>query len=168
MGEHTKTPWVTQPCGELAPNDVMIVADMGKLPNGIQQISTVARALSVRQTPETTAANAAFIVKAVNSHEALVAEAERLKGINTGLVNDFNTLLIENARLQDRADGAEAKLDAAMDLIRAAGLMANVCFNAKQSEKLPETVRFWLGATQEDFDKARDKYLSVVGASSKP
>jgi len=49
---HTPTPWMTQPCGELLPDDVMIVADMGKLPNGIQQISTVARVLSIRQTPE--------------------------------------------------------------------------------------------------------------------
>jgi hypothetical protein len=63
---------MTNRAGELAPNDWMIVADRG-IEDGIQQISTVARALSIRQTPEVTAANAAFIVKACNSHDALVA-----------------------------------------------------------------------------------------------
>ena len=63
---------MTSPCGELLPDDVMIVADLGKTENGIQQISTVARALSIRQTKETTAANAAFIIKSVNNHDALV------------------------------------------------------------------------------------------------
>lgn len=76
MSEHTQTPWMTNPAGEMLPDDWMIVADMGKTPNGIQQISTVARALSIRQTPETTAANAAFIVRAVNAHEQLVAALE--------------------------------------------------------------------------------------------
>jgi hypothetical protein len=77
-GSHTPTPWMTQRCGELAPNDVMIVADMGK-PNGIQQISTVAKALSIRQTPEVTAANAAFIVEAVNSYASLKARISELE-----------------------------------------------------------------------------------------
>jgi hypothetical protein len=72
MNDHTPTPWMTHRAGEMLPDDWMIMADMGLTPNGIQQVSTVARALSIRQTPETTAANAAFIVKAVNSHEALV------------------------------------------------------------------------------------------------
>ena len=72
MAEHTPTPWMTHRAGEMLPDDWMIMADLGKLPNGIQQVSTVARALSIRQTPETTAANAAFIVKAVNNHEDLV------------------------------------------------------------------------------------------------
>lgn len=70
--KHTQTPWMTQACGELCPDDVMIVADLGRLSNGIQQISTVAKALAIRQTKETTAANAAFIVRACNSHDALV------------------------------------------------------------------------------------------------
>src|SRR6185312_6233219 len=72
MSEHTPTPWMTQPCGELLPNDVMIVADCGKNSDGFQCISTVARALSIRQTPEATAANADFIVTAVNNHAPMV------------------------------------------------------------------------------------------------
>jgi hypothetical protein len=80
MDEHTPTPWMTQPCGELLPDDVMIVADRGKVRNGIQSISTVARALSIRQTKEVTAANAAFIVQAVNSHDALVKLLNEVKG----------------------------------------------------------------------------------------
>ena len=79
MSEHTPLPWMTQPCGELLPNDVMIVADLGKLPNGIQQISTVGRALSIRQTPEGTAANAALIVHSVNALPALVKALEKVE-----------------------------------------------------------------------------------------
>lgn len=76
--KHTPTPWMTSPCGALAPDDVMIVADFGRNENGIQQISTVAKALSIRQTKEVTAANAAFIVRCVNVHEELLAA---LKGL---------------------------------------------------------------------------------------
>jgi hypothetical protein len=85
MTAHTPTPWMTMPCGELLPYDVMIVADLGKNSNGIQAISTVARALSIRQDKETTAANAAFIVEAVNSHASLKARIEELEGALTKL-----------------------------------------------------------------------------------
>ena len=74
--QHTPTPWMTQPCGEMLPNDVMIVADCGKNSDGIQAISTVARALSIRQTKEVTAANAAFIVEAVNNHTPMLKSLE--------------------------------------------------------------------------------------------
>jgi len=84
MTEHTPTPWMTQPCGELLPNDVMIIADCGKNSDGIQAISTVARALSIRQTPEVTAANAAFIVTAVNCHEMLVKTLEGIAEFSSG------------------------------------------------------------------------------------
>jgi hypothetical protein len=92
MTEHTPTPWMTHRAGELLPDDWMIMADMGLTPNGIQQVSTVARALSIRQTPETTAANAAFIVKACNSHDALVGALRELyaqvKGECPSLLNE--------------------------------------------------------------------------------
>jgi hypothetical protein len=68
---------MTQRCGELAPNDMMIVADLGKRDDGVQLISTVAKVLSIRQTPEVTQANAAFIVRAVNAHDDLVAALKR-------------------------------------------------------------------------------------------
>jgi hypothetical protein len=63
---------MTQPCGELRPDDIMIVADLGKNANGIQRISTVGKTLSIRQSREVTAANATFIVRAVNAHDDLV------------------------------------------------------------------------------------------------
>lgn len=75
---HTPTPWMTQRCGELAPNDLMIVADLGKRPDGVQLISTVAKAMSIRQTPEDTKANAEFIVRCVNAHDELVAALKPL------------------------------------------------------------------------------------------
>ncbi len=77
MAEHTPTPWITQKCGELCPDDVMIVADMG-IRDGIHHISTVAKALSMRQPADVTAANAAFIVTACNSHDALVSMLKRI------------------------------------------------------------------------------------------
>lgn len=60
---------------------------------------------------------------------------------------------------------AEAKVTAAIEVIRAAGMMANVCYNAKQNDKVPEGIRAWLANTQEAFDKARDAYLADVGGS---
>jgi hypothetical protein len=54
-------------------------------------------------------------------------------------------------------------LAAAVEVIRVAGLMSNVCYNAKQKAGVPENVRTWLANTQESFDKARDVYLAAVG-----
>ncbi len=88
MSEHTPMPWMTQKCGELLPDDVMIVADLGKNANGIQLISTVARALSIRQSKEVTASNAAFICRAVNAHEGLVAALEDAKTFMEGVMQE--------------------------------------------------------------------------------
>ena len=78
-----------------------------------------------------------------------------------------------------RADAAETERNEAraalamrnsdiQELLRAAALMANVCYNAKQNDKVPEGIRTWLANTQEGFDKARDAYLSVVGEGKEP
>jgi len=43
--------------------------------------------------------------------DALIAERDRLAGINVKLCENFNTLLIDGARLEDRAKAAEEKCD---------------------------------------------------------
>lgn len=102
---------MTQPCGELLPDDVMIVRDCGKLPNGIQQISTVARALSIRQTPETTKANAEFICRAVNSHENLIkALTDCLGCIEAAEAEGLHELIVE-------LRGSNDSIDRLIDLI---------------------------------------------------
>lgn len=53
------------------------------------------------------------------------------------------------------ADEIERLRAALAEMTMAAGLMANVCFNAKQSHKVPEGFREALGRAQEGFDKAR-------------
>lgn len=56
------------------------------------------------------------------------------------------------------------ELAGARKLIQAAGLMANVCFNAKQNDRVPDGIRQWLANTQEGFDRIRDDYLAVVSS----
>lgn len=99
--QHTPTPWMISPCGAMAPDDVMIVADFGRNENGIQQISTVAKALSIRQTKEVTAANAAFIVRACNAHEELV---RMLQVVLMGPLSIDGGVNLGEARQRMRAD----------------------------------------------------------------
>jgi hypothetical protein len=113
MNEHTPTPWMTHRAGEMLPDDWMIVADMGLTPNGIQQVSTVARALSIRQTPETTAANAAFIVKAVNNHEALVQALKTARA----RIEYLGAACNDPRHFQNNADVVLPNIDRVLDLV---------------------------------------------------
>ncbi len=114
--EHSPLPWITSPCGEMCPDDIMIYADLGKNEMGVQMISTVGKVLSLRQSKEVTAANAALIVRAVNAHAKLVAALEfyraafqfHPKRSSTGI--DLSAWLPKTVLLEDCGETARAVL----------------------------------------------------------
>jgi len=68
MGEHTPTPWKVSPRGYI----------QGPFADNSRGMQDIAGLVTVNNNHANTAANAAFIVKAVNSHAANEAKIEAL------------------------------------------------------------------------------------------